>query len=317
MRIWRRTYHALSPRTMTSHIRSMSTPRALALLLLCSSVAGAQGQYADVNGAHLYYEVAGTGHPLVLIHGWPMSARMWDDQVRVLAQSYRVIRYDRRGFGRSPGTPWDDSPAEHDPADLAALLDYLHVSSAYILGHSQGGSVATRFTLDHPERVDALILHGSGLEGFVLPEEGPFAGPGGVRALIQTKGMAEFRRQWLSHPINHVPDDRPEVAARIADIVGQYGAADVLQTPTHPSPPHTPAIERLHEITAPTLVMVGGLDLPFFQITADAIAFEIPGAQKVVVRGGGHLVNMIEPDLYNAEVLRFLKAVDRRSPTKR
>lgn len=114
---------------------------------LIPALARAQGQYADINGAHIYYEVEGTGHPLVLIHGWPMSARMWENQVRVLKDYYRVITYDRRGFGRSPGTPWNESQAEHDPADLAALLRYLHVSSAYILGHSQGGSVATQFAL--------------------------------------------------------------------------------------------------------------------------------------------------------------------------
>jgi len=273
----------------------------------------AQGQFADVNGAHLYYEVEGTGHPLVLIHGWPMSARMWDEQARVLKQYYRVIRYDRRGFGRSPGTPWQETSAEHDPADLTALLDYLGVKSAYVVGHSQGGSVATTFTLEHPDRVDALILHGSAIDGFVLPERGPFAEHDSVRVLMKDAGMAEFRRQWLAHPINHIPPGKEDVAAKIRDIVAQYGGADVLQT----VPPRsvagaarTPAIYRLGEIKAPTLVLVGGDDLPFFQISADALAFEIAGARKVVVRGGGHLVNMIEPDLYNAELLRFLKSVD-------
>jgi pimeloyl-ACP methyl ester carboxylesterase len=121
--------------------------------------------------------------------------------------------------------------------------------------------------------------------------------------------MAAFRKLWLSHPINHVPAGKPEVAARIAEIVGQYTGADVLQ-PTPPPPAgHVPAIERLHELKMPTLIIVGGDDLPFFHISADALAFEIPGSQKVVVRGGGHLVNMIEPELYNAEVLRFLKTV--------
>jgi pimeloyl-ACP methyl ester carboxylesterase len=269
----------------------------------------AQGQYAEINGARIYYEDEGSGHPLVLIHGWPMSERMWDDQARALKNYYRVIRYDRRGFGRSPGQPWHESSAEHDPADLAALLRYLKISSAYILGHSQGGSVATQFALDHPEQVDALILHGSGIDGFVLPESGPFASHDSVRVLMRDQGMAAFRKLWLSHPINHVPAGKPEVAARIAEIVGQYTGADVLQ-PTPPPPAgHVPAIERLHELKMPTLIIVGGDDLPFFHISADALAFEIPGSQKVVVRGGGHLVNMIEPELYNAEVLRFLKTV--------
>jgi pimeloyl-ACP methyl ester carboxylesterase len=286
----------------------------VALSALLTPRLHAQGQLADVNGTRLYYEVEGTGHPLVLIHGWPMSARMWDDQARVLSQYYRVIRYDRRGFGRSPGTPWHEGSAEHDPADLAALLHYLGVSSAYILGHSQGGSVAIEFTLEHPEQVDALILHGAALDGFVLPESGPFAALDSVRALMRDRGMAEFRRQWLAHPINAVPDAKADVRARIADIVEQYSGADVLQIAAPPTTERTPAIYRVHSILAPTLVLVGGSDLPFFQINADALTFLIPAAQKVVVQGGAHLVNMIEPERYNAEVLRFLRSVERARP---
>jgi pimeloyl-ACP methyl ester carboxylesterase len=277
---------------------------------LAPRVAVAQGQYANINGARIYYEVEGAGHPLVLIHGWPMSARMWDEQARVLKNYYKVIRYDRRGFGRSPGTPGAEQSAERDAQDLEALLRLLKISSAYVLGHSQGGSVAQRFTLDHPEQVDALILHGAAIDGFVLPETGPFAGPTSVRDLMQTAGMAEFRRQWLAHPINHVPPDRPEVAAFIADIVEKYNGDDVLKMKPSRSP-GAPAIERLSEIKVPTLVLVGGEDLSFFQISADALVFEIPGAQKVVVPGGAHLVNIIEPERYNAEVLRFLRAVER------
>jgi pimeloyl-ACP methyl ester carboxylesterase len=123
--------------------------------------------------------------------------------------------------------------------------------------------------------------------------------------------MAAFRERWLAHPINHVPDGKPEVAALIASIVGQYSGADVLQETPKPPPGHVAAIYRLREIKVPALVMVGGDDLPFFRITADALAFLIPGAHEAVVRGGGHLVNLIEPELYNAEVLRFLREVDR------
>ena len=82
---------------------------ALTLATWPTAPAISQGRMAPVNGANLYYEDTGTGHPLVLIHGWPMSARMWDDQARELGRRYRVIRYDRRGFGRSPGTPWKES----------------------------------------------------------------------------------------------------------------------------------------------------------------------------------------------------------------
>src|SRR5712692_9056922 len=136
------------------------------LSLALANAAFGQGTWAAVNGTRLYYQDEGTGHPLVLIHGWPMSARMWDDQARVLKERYRVIRYDRRGFGRSPAEPWNEGSSEHDVADLTALLDHLHVTTAYVLGQSAGGSVAIGFALEHPERVDALILHGAVPGGF-------------------------------------------------------------------------------------------------------------------------------------------------------
>jgi 3-oxoadipate enol-lactonase len=284
-----------------------------AALLACAALAGevrAQGQFADINGGHIYYEVEGTGQAIVLIHGWPMSARMWDAQAKELKNYYKVVRYDRRGFGRSPGAVGVEQSAEHDAQDLEALLRYLKIPHAYVVGHSQGGSVAQRFTLDHPDQVDALILHGAAIDGFVLPETGPFSGPGSVRELMQKSGMAEFRRQWLAHPINHVPPDRPEVAAFIADIVGKYAGDDVLKmVPSREE--RVPTIQRLSEIKTPTLVLVGGEDLSFFQISADALVFEIPGAQKVIVPGGAHLVNIIEPERYDAEILRFLRAVER------
>jgi 3-oxoadipate enol-lactonase len=271
----------------------------------------AQGRYAEINGTRIYYEDEGSGHPLVLIHGWPLSERMWDDQARVLKEYYRVIRYDRRGFGQSPGTPWNESSSEHDPADLEALLHYLKVPSAYLVGHSAGGSVVTQFALDHPEQVDALILSSSALGGFVLPETGPFSTLDSLRPFIQSVGMPAFRRAWLALPMNHIPDDKPEVEARLAAIGAQYTAIDVLQPTPAPASKRVAAIWRVHTIKAPTLVIVGANDEPFFQISADALAFEIPGAHKVVVRGGAHMVNMIEPELYTAEVLRFLKNVER------
>src|SRR5438309_2142279 len=284
------------------------------LTLLVPGSALGQGTFAAVNGARLYYQDEGTGHPLVLIHGWPMSARMWDDQARALKQRYRVIRYDRRGFGRSPAEPWNEPSSEHDVADLTALLDRLGVSHAYVLGHSQGGSVAIRFALEHPDRVDALILHGAVPGGFVLPETGPFAIHDSVRILMESQGMDSVRRAWAAHPINRTPDGRTDLRARLAQILNEYTGADVLKaTPAVTTPERAAAIYRLHQLRVPTLVLVGDSDLPFFQIAADVLAFEIPGAQKVSVKGGGHIVNMIEPERYNAEVTRFLEEVERRA----
>ena len=95
--------------------------------------------FAKVNGAQLYYETAGTGHPVVLLNGRTLDTRMWDDQFEVFAEQYYVIRFDWRGFGRSPGK-LDDIVHHHE--DLHALLMYLEIEQAHLIGLSMGGVVS-------------------------------------------------------------------------------------------------------------------------------------------------------------------------------
>src|SRR5260370_9368489 len=103
----------------------------------------------------MYYEVAGRGQPFVLVHGHLMDRRSWDDQFTVFAQRYRVIRYDQRGFGDSGLITKGESYS--DRQDLYALMKFLGIKSASMMGVSGGGALAIDFTLEHPEMVDALI----------------------------------------------------------------------------------------------------------------------------------------------------------------
>src|SRR5437764_10880073 len=120
-------------------------------------------QPALVAGTHLYYESVGSGAPLVLIHGFALDARMWDPQIAPFAERYHVIRYDLRGFGRSA---LPDGTAYSAPGDLKALLEYLGVGEAVIVGLSMGGGVAMSFALTYPEATRALILVDSVLGGW-------------------------------------------------------------------------------------------------------------------------------------------------------
>ncbi len=113
----------------------------------------ADAGFADIGGASLYYEVAGAGHPLILLHEGFADSRMFDDQIAAFAARYRVIRYDRHGSGRS-GVP--TVPYTHHDA-LRDLLRHLDVGQASVLGLSTGGAVAIDFTLAYPEIVDTLI----------------------------------------------------------------------------------------------------------------------------------------------------------------
>jgi pimeloyl-ACP methyl ester carboxylesterase len=124
--------------------------------------------FADVNGTRLYYEVAGSGAPLVLMHGFSLDTRMWEPQWEPLLQRHQVLRYDLRGFGRS--APPRGAPYLHHE-DLKALLDRLGIVSPALLGHSTGGSVALDFAVSYPDATRALVLFGSIAGGFAFSPE--------------------------------------------------------------------------------------------------------------------------------------------------
>jgi 3-oxoadipate enol-lactonase len=111
---------------------------------------------AHVNGTELYYEVVGTGHPFTLIHGLLLDRSSWDDQFETFTQQYTVLRYDVRGWGDSAQEKAE--PPFSPRQDLLSLLHYLNIDKTYLLGLSGGGTLALDFTLEHPDKVDALIL---------------------------------------------------------------------------------------------------------------------------------------------------------------
>ncbi|HLW58538.1 MAG TPA: alpha/beta hydrolase [bacterium] len=258
-----------------------------------------------INGETICCEVEGQGPPVVLIHGWTLNLRMWDRQMKALSRRFRVIRYDRRGFGKSSGR----EDLQWDGADLEELLDHLDIDNAHILGMSQGGSVALRFVRTFPARARSLILHGSiPPEGYPLPWTGPDRIPMSEwRSLVKKSGLDAFRRDWSTHPIMRVPDDRHDVQVALADMIQAYRGERFLN-PAKPSGPIGPAtMDDLPRLTLPTLVVIGETDVPYLQIAARMFAYYLPNAQMAVIPGGGHMINLLEPERYNTTILRFLE----------
>ncbi len=215
------------------------------------------GEFAAINGTRLSYEVVGAGPPLVLIHGHGLDARMWDDQFARFAVHYRVVRYDLRGFGKS--APVGEAPYAHED-DLAALLDYLGIARAAILGLSAGGAVAIDFALAYPTMTRALIVVDAALNGHVWSEEWSVRWRS-VRHTARTVGAQAANEAWLRHPLFAPANERPAVAARLRQMVEDYsgwhwGNRD-------PQRSHQPsAAERLREIGVPTCVILGERDPP-------------------------------------------------------
>ncbi len=256
--------------------------------------------FADVNGTRLRYEVAGSGRPLVLVHGFTLDTRMWDDQFHAFAGRYRVIRYDMRGFGKS-AVPSDETYAPAD--DLRALLEHLDVERAHVVGLSMGGGLAIDFALAYPEATDGLIAVDSILGGYQWREFG--ATLTSVFSAARESGVEAAKEVWLNSPLFAPALEMPDVAARLRQIVSGYSGWHLVnENPVRPISP--PAIQRLGEISAPTLVVVGERDLPDFHTIADTLERGIPGARKAALPGAGHMSNMEDPDSFNETVLHFL-----------
>lgn len=261
-----------------------------------------------VEGGETYYEVAGSGDAVVLIHGGFGDRRMWDDHFLALAVDHRVVRYDLRGYGRSPAPQAAYSPVD----DLRALLDALGIEHATLVGNSMGGALALDFTLVHPERVDALVLVASAIGGFpTTPEErAPFASDlDAMKASFEeafAKGPERGIELWLASPMVAVASTSPATRDALRRMITENSGMFKLEHwPFEPLDP--PAIRRLGEVEVPTLVIAGARDTPLMRAAAERAASGIAGARLVVIEGADHLPQMVAPDVFRDTVLDFLE----------
>ncbi len=261
------------------------------------------GQYeiAHVAGTDLAYQVVGVGPCVVLIHGFTLDARMWDDQIDALAGNRRILRYNMRGFGRS-AVPTD---TPYSPAgDLKALLEYLRIDTATILGLSLGGGVALDFAVTYPESTDALILVDAMVDGWKWSAEWTDQARA-VWAAARESGIAAAKERWLAHPLFQPARQHPEAVRRLNEMVADYSGWHWRnKDPQERLGPST--FQRLAEITAPTLIVVGDQDVADFRAMAAAFAREIPHNRKVIMPGVGHMANLEDPERFNALVGDFL-----------
>jgi len=265
--------------------------------------------YVAIEGGKLYYEVAGVGHPFVLIHAGVADNHMWDDQFAAFAQRYRVIRYDEREFGLTTS----ENVSYSNRQDLYDLLHHLGVEKAYLMGCSRGGQIAIDFTLEHPEMVDALIVVGGGVSGHEdKATDAEMAMFTEMEAALNHKDFPALvdleMRMWIDGPGQPETRVSPQMRQKTRAMIANNYAQHQTETPDA-RPLEPPADKRLDEIHVPTLVIIGDLDVSDTQATMDYLAQQVAGAQKVVMPGTAHLPNMEQPERFNQIVLDFLGEV--------
>jgi 3-oxoadipate enol-lactonase len=240
----------------------------------------------------LWYDETGEGLPLVLLHEGVVDSRIWKPVVPLLAERHRVIRYDQRGFGRSPRPDGPYSLVD----DLVAVLDAAEVESAALAGASRGGNIALAAALDRPERVSALVLLGSGLPGAELsvdwtPEQ--IARWERAEAADDYDAMAELDMEaWAPMGAD------PELRAMFVENAVWSNSEDPAT--------EGPIAERVSGITAPTLVVTAGRDVRGINEIGDRLAREIPGAHSAVIQEADHMIPWRTPEELSHLILDFL-----------
>ena len=256
---------------------------------------------AQVNGTTLYYEISGSGDPLVLVHGFSLDCRMWDPQFQLFTETRRVLRYDLRGFGRS-ALPRAER-FEHGQ-DLRALMEYIGIAKADVLGLSLGGMVAIDHALTYPEATRSLVLADALYAGFQWSPEWEER-TGLLWELGRELGSDSAKESGLSHPIFDPIWEIPEAGAFVRKLVDAYSGWHFVNNNPARSP-QPPAAQRLADLRMPVLAVVGERDLPDFHVMASTLVGAAGYARMIVLPRVGHMVNLEAPLAFNQAVLEFL-----------
>jgi pimeloyl-ACP methyl ester carboxylesterase len=257
-------------------------------------------RYLDRDGTRLRYRDAGSGTPVIFIHGWTLDLDQWDLQAAALAADFRVIRFDRRGYGLSAGSP----SIAADCVDLLALYEHLELGSAALVAMSQGVRVALHFATRSPQRVSCVVLDGP-------PNFGP-AEVGGVtdlpydhyRELAQTHGLEAFRREWSEHPLVRLRNSDAAVRDTLSRMMARYPGRDLTETPVSSG-----ALEPLDfaSFDRPTLVINGEFDLDSRKRFARYLTSQLSKVEYAQIPGSGHLSNLDNPRAYDRVLREFLR----------
>lgn len=254
-----------------------------------------------------FWTDTGAGRPLVLLHGGFLDHRMWDDQIPVFAEDYRVIAPDTRGHGRSANA---SEPFRHTD-DLAALLRRLETGPAILVGLSMGGGIAIDTALEHPELVDAVVVSGVGTSEPYFEDpwsQESFAAMGAAMAAGDPEAAIDAHMRFAAGPGRTLDDLDGDVVRRLYEMARSTFAKHTADEPDW-STPVADTWARAAEIDVPVHAVNGGADSPDHIGMAERLVGLVGTGRAITLEGAAHYPNMERPAAFNdslAEILRSL-----------
>lgn len=262
--------------------------------------------YINVDGGKLFYEAAGKGENIVLLHDGAVHREIWDAQFPVFAENYRVIRYDRRGYGKSPNPTAPFSNID----DLNQLFIQLKLEKAVIFGMSSGGGLAIDFTLKYPDKVSGLVLVGAVVSGYGYSSHMLTRG-GHVKSLAELLADPQKTIEYFGREDPYeIYKENIKAKEKFLRLLKANPINLSQEKGTFLIRADRPAAKYLSEIKVPALVLVGEYDIPDVHAHAGVIEFGIPNAKRKIISNSGHLIPLEQPDTFNKESLKFLRGLE-------
>lgn len=277
-----------------------------AMCLHCYVSAQLKG-YIKAGQLNVYYETAGTGKPLLLLHAGLQDMRMWDEQIKTFSHQYKVITIDLPEHGKTIGI--DTITAVADV--IKTVLDSLHIQVTSIMGLSMGSVCATDFVIAYPERVDKVILVSPGLYGFkkflIMDTVSQKIADRNEKAYSANNAdtiATYFTATWCDGPYRKLAEVNRVAHNYVYNTTRQH----VLQHGIERFPKFNepPAAEKINSIRKPLLIITGDKDVPLIISIAGVLQKQIKGAERLIIKNAAHMLNMEEPALFNKTVLTFL-----------
>ncbi|MEM8532834.1 MAG: alpha/beta hydrolase [Chloroflexota bacterium] len=263
--------------------------------------------FVNTDGGRIYYEIEGKGPVVVLGHAGFVDSRMWDTQWEAFTQHYTVLRYDMQGNGQSDRA---SGPLSRR-SELLNLLQQLGIKHAHLIGSSLSGATFIDFAIEHPEMVSSLVTINAVPNGFEMQGEPPRY----MLEMLQALQQGNFDRATelqIRIWIDGMYREPAEINSAVRQQATEMNRAPVqnntwLIADSQPLNPLDPAaVDRLHEITCPVLVIDGALDHPEVRRAVKTMAATIEHAQQVTIDDTAHMPSMENPAEFNRIVLTYL-----------
>lgn len=267
-----------------------------------------QSGFVSIHNAKLYYEVAGVGTPLVMVHAGVADSRQWNNEFAYFSQSNQVIRYDMRGYGKSEPV---DGEFSH-MSDLVSLLDTLGVHEPIVvMGCSMGGGLAMDLALTHPSRVKALVMVDSAPSGLDLevPTPSKFADAEKAFESGDLALVAEIETQIWFDGMGRTPEQVNTTMRKLLYEMDRLALSHEVKGLGKRLPnTEIPAFDRLESLSIPVLIIVGSHDTPYILAAADYMKEKIKFANKITIEDAAHLPNMDQPQEFQKVIEKFLSS---------